>query len=208
MRLVFLIPLILMGCSVVDTARGVFNSSPDQANFSAVGSVCDVPAIKGETIGDVSGPGGCGVENAVRITSVGGIALSQPATLNCPTAKALNGWVLNAAIPTIGTKGGGLKSLKVAAHYACRTRNHKRGARLSEHAKGNAIDISEFGLADGSTLSVLSDWGGGRRGQIMKELHSSACGPFGTVLGPKADRYHQTHFHLDTAGYRSGPYCR
>jgi hypothetical protein len=27
-------------------------------------------------------------------------------------------------------------------------------------------------------------------------------------LGPDADRYHQDHFHLDTASHRSGPYCR
>ncbi len=74
----------------------------------------------------------------------------------------MNGWVLGAAIPTIGETGGGLRSLKVAAHYACRSRNHKRGARLSEHAKGNAIDISEFRLADGSALTVTQHWGGGK----------------------------------------------
>jgi len=28
------------------------------------------------------------------------------------------------------------------------------------------------------------------------------------VLGPEAARYHQDHFHFDTARYRSGSYCR
>jgi len=39
-------------------------------------------------------------------------------------------------------------------------------------------------------------------------MHRAACGPFGTVLGPNADRFHQDHFHFDTARHRSGPYCR
>ncbi len=208
MRVMLLIPLVLMGCSVVDNVRNVMGGKGDTASFSAEGSVCGVPAIKGEEIGDVPGPGACGVENAVRVTSVGGIALSQSATINCGTARALNGWVLGSAIPTIGDTGGGLKSLKVAAHYACRNRNHKRGGRLSEHAKGNAIDISEFRLADGSALTVTQHWSGGKKGRIMKDLHASACGPFGTVLGPKSDRHHQDHFHFDIADYRSGPYCR
>jgi hypothetical protein len=42
----------------------------------------------------------------------------------------------------------------------------------------------------------------------MRRMHRGACGPFGTVLGPEADRYHQDHFHFDTARYRSGSYCR
>lgn len=163
-----------MGCSAVDRMRDVFRSDADVSRFSAEGSVCGIPSIKGEPIGDVPGPGGCGIENAVRITSVGGIALSQPATLNCGAAKALNGWVQESAIPIIGATGGGLQSLAVAAHYACRTRNSRPGARLSEHSKGNAIDISEFRLADGRALSVSGDWGRGRKGRVMKDLHKTA----------------------------------
>jgi len=97
--------------------------------------------------------------------------------------------------------------IQVAAHYACRTRNNRPGARLSEHALGIAIDISAFVLADGTRLTVLNDWRG-RNGQLMKRLHASACGPFGTVLGPNSDRHHQDHFHFDVAEYRNGSYCR
>ncbi len=92
--------------------------------------------------------------------------------------------------------------------YACRTRNSQPGARISEHAKGRAIDIAAFKLHDGNELSVQDDWGKGRRGRVLRRLHESACGPFGTVLGPKSDRHHQDHFHFDTASYRSGAYCR
>jgi hypothetical protein len=111
-------------------------------------------------------------------------------------------------VPTVGRTGGGVANLRVVASYACRTRNSQAGARLSEHARGNAIDIAGIGLADGSELTVLSDWGSGREGRILRQLHAEACGPFGTVLGPNSDRFHRDHFHFDTATYRSGRYCR
>ena len=33
--------------------------------------------------------------------------------------------------------------------YSCRTRNHRVGAKLSEHAFGNALDVMGFRLEDG-----------------------------------------------------------
>lgn len=159
-----------------------------------------------EKLGTIPGPGGCGVSNAYRVTEAAGVKLSQAATINLKTAEQLNAWLGQHAIPIIGNRGGGLVGIQVAAHYACRTRNHRRGARLSEHAKGNAIDISAFILADNTRITV-SEWRGSN-GRLLKQLHASACGPFGTVLGPDADRFHQDHFHMDTADYRSGAYCR
>ena len=164
-------------------------------------------AFEAEKLGRVSGPGACGVDDAYSVVQAGGIRLSRPATLSRRAARQLDYWLQTEAIPTIGNKGGGLVEIRVASHYACRTRNSRAGARLSEHAKGNAIDISEFILADGTRLSVLRDWDG-PNGRLMRRLHASACGPFGTVLGPNSDRHHQDHFHFDVADYRSGTYCR
>lgn len=163
--------------------------------------------LQAERIGSVPGPGACGVKDAYRVTSVAGVRLSQPATLGRKTLTTLERWLRQEAIPIIGKRGGGLVGITVPSHYACRTRNSRRGARLSEHAKGNAIDISAFNLADGTRLTVLDDWNG-RNSRTMRRLHSSACGPFGTVLGPNSDRHHRDHFHFDVADYRSGPYCR
>ena len=69
-------------------------------------------------------------------------------------------------------------------------------------------NISAINLKDGSSLTVLDDWDSRRKGAMLKAMHKAACGTFGTVLGPKSDSYHQNHFHLDTARYRSGSYCR
>ena len=42
------------------------------------------------------------------------------------------GVLANVARKEIGNRGGGLVALKVASHYACRTRNSRPGARISE----------------------------------------------------------------------------
>jgi hypothetical protein len=143
----------------------------------------------------------------VRVTSVGGVQLSNAAIVDCKTAKALSKWVEKAAKPALKRKGGGLKTVHVVASYACRTRNSQKGAKLSEHALGHAVDIAGFTLHSGQKLTVLNDWNG-KHSKAMRSMHKKACGTFGTVLGPKADRYHLDHFHFDTARYRSGAYCR
>ncbi len=179
-----------------------------KGRFAGQGAVCGDPALIGESIGHVSGDGACGIQDAVLLKAVDGVALSTPATINCGTAKALKYWVNSAARPAVGNRGGGVNELKVAASYACRTRNHKRGARLSEHSKGNAIDIAAIRLMDGSELDVLSDWHSKDKGPVLKKMHKAACGTFGTTLGPGSDGMHENHFHYDIASYRGGPYCK
>jgi len=175
----------------------------------AKGAVCGDVAIQGDAVGRVSGKiRGCGIENAVRVRSVSGVGLSTGATMDCTTAKALKTWMESAAKPSLSRVGGGLKTIRVAAHYACRTRNNQKGARLSEHGKGRAIDISGFTLRDGTKISVLQGWNNRRYAGALRRMHNGACGPFGTVLGPEANKFHRDHFHFDTARYRSGSYCR
>jgi len=173
------------------------------------GSVCRDRSIRGAEIGPVAGKlTGCGVSEAVRVNEVAGVTLSQPSVMDCDTAKALKAWIDKGLKPAVKRRGGGVAKLKVAAHYSCRTRNSRKGAKISEHGKGKAIDISAIILQNGEVLSVLNDWNKRREGKILKKAHRAACGPFGTVLGPDSDRYHRDHFHFDTARYRSGAYCR
>ena len=173
------------------------------------GSVCGDKSIRGQEITSIPGKlQGCGVQNPVRITEVDGIALSMAATVNCTTAKALKKWVNKTVKPTVGRMGGGVTSLRVAAHYSCRSRNNIPGAKISEHGRGNAIDISAINLKNGTSLTVISGWRDKRQGPVLKKLHRGACGTFGTVLGPNSDAHHQDHFHLDVANHRSGAYCK
>jgi hypothetical protein len=181
----------------------------DRERLRQRGAVCGDPDLQGEEIGPVAGSRqGCGSEAAVRVHMVSDVELSQRSVMDCETAKALKTWVEGSAKPALSGVGGGLKRLRVAAHYICRTRNNQPGGRISEHGRARAIDISGFRLRDGSLIMVQNGWKGRQTGKILREMHRGACGPFGTVLGPEADRHHHDHFHFDTARHRSGPYCR
>jgi hypothetical protein len=175
----------------------------------AAGAVCGDVSIQGDAIGRVPGRiSGCGVENAVSISSISGVRMSTKSTMDCGTARALKTWIDKSAKPALSRKGGGLREIKVAAHYACRRRNNSKTGKISEHGKGRAIDISGFRLADGREITVLKGWNASGSRKALRKMHADACGPFGTVLGPKANRFHLDHFHFDTARYRSGSYCR
>ncbi|WP_223422749.1 extensin-like domain-containing protein [Tateyamaria pelophila] len=188
--------------------RAIEQKAMAQRNARRKGQVCGDPDLQGDAVGPVPGRiKGCGIEEAVRLRSVSGVTLSQASLMDCKTANALKTWTEKSAKPALKSTGGGLAGYQVAAHYACRTRNNQKRARISEHGKGRAIDISGFVLKDGTRLTVLKDWNS-RHGGALKSMHKGACGPFGTVLGPRSDRFHRDHFHFDTARYRSGPYCR
>ena len=164
--------------------------------------------------------GACGAETVVSVRAAGvnrAIKLSPAATINCPVARSLAKWLSTAVDPAaVELFGSRVASVRVAASYACRTRNHIRGARLSEHAKANAIDISAFVLADGRRIDVrpyrrgLRLWPASRNVRFLARVRKAACGPFHTVLGPGADAFHDDHFHLDMAKRRQGsaPICR
>ena len=173
------------------------------------GAVCGDRGIIGQRVSPIRGRlAGCRIARPVRVTSIDGVRLSQPAVLDCKTAKALKSWLRKGARPAVGRLGGGIASMRVMASYACRTRNSQPGAKLSEHARGKAIDIGAITLKNGMTISVLKGWRDPVKGKILRRMHRAACGPFGTVLGPDANRFHRDHFHFDVARYRGRSYCR
>lgn len=190
-------------------AAAAVRTQPSTVTRGKSGAICGDRAIRGETLAPIPGRiRGCGVERPVRVTSVDGVALVQPATMDCDTARALNTWVQQGVKPAVGRLGGGVASLKVVASYACRTRNNRPGGKISEHGKGRAVDVAAINLKNGIALTVLKGWNHPVQGRLLRRMHKAACGPFGTVLGPGSDGYHRDHFHFDTARYRSGPYCR
>ncbi len=171
-------------------------------NAPRKGSVCGDRAIRGEKIKPItSSVKGCGVADPVRVTEVAGIKLSQAVTVECDTVIALKEWIDRAMRPAFGKRD--VVQLRIAAHYACRGRNNKRGARISEHGKGKALDISGFIFDDGTEWTIARDYN-----KQIRKAHQGACGIFGTTLGPGSDGYHENHLHFDTASYRAGPYCR
>lgn len=192
--------LLLIACGGGGDRAGVIGE---------LGAVCGSSSIIGVAEKPVrsSSSRQCGIDNPVRLHEVAGIGLSQKPLVNCTTARALDDWVRRGVKPAISEIGARLESLRVVAHYACRTRNNQPGGRISEHGKGNAIDIAGFLLADGTEISVLRDWDVGEKGEALASMRAAACGRFGVVLGPGSDRFHRDHFHVDTSNL-GRPYCR
>ncbi|MEH6835342.1 MULTISPECIES: extensin family protein [Falsihalocynthiibacter] len=183
--------------------------APQSVPTSNKGSICGSSRIRGQTMSAIPGKiKGCGVKNPVSVTSVAGIPLSRAATMDCNTAITLHNWVEKGVKPAVGRLGGGVARIDVISGYSCRTRNNQKGKRISEHGKGKAVDISGITLANGVSISVLKGWNSKAQGKLLRAMHKSACGPFGTVLGPSANSFHRDHFHFDTAKYRSGSYCK
>lgn len=188
--------------AAANTAEAVEPQGKKKTKASKKGSVCGDPDIKGEALARIKGKvKGCGLDKPVRVTSISGVRLNQPATISCETAAATKRWIEKALIPALGRRE--LIEIRVAASYICRPRNNKKGAKISEHGRGKAIDVSGFVFADGTEWSILRDYN-----KQIRRAHKDACGIFGTTLGPGSDGYHEDHLHFDIAQHRSGAYCR
>ena len=154
------------------------------------------------------GPGACGGGDMVRINAalrVDGrrIELKPTPVLRCVFAESLAGWLRDEAAPLADKLGANLQTVETYDSFECRGRNRIAGAKLSEHGKGNAVDLRTFILSDGRAL-MLTDVAVAKN--FRDELRESACHRFTTVLGPGSDSHHEEHIHLDLAdrthGYR------
>jgi hypothetical protein len=162
-------------------------------------------------VSDIDKGNGCFVHNAYKVSGLVGVRFNQAVTFNCGVANVTAKWLEDVVQPAAEDAfGEKVVGIDVPAGYACRPRNNVRGAKLSEHGMGNAIDISAFTLESGRKISVEQGWFGDRDAKgFLKKARAEACGPFKTVLGPGADANHDDHFHLDLQRHRSGgSYCR
>jgi hypothetical protein len=154
----------------------------------------------------ITGANGCGIDDPVRLSAVitkdnMRVAITPPATLRCTTAEAVAHWIRDDIAPIATTLGAPLGGVANFDSYECRGRNRVFGGKISEHGKGNAIDIRAITLANGKTYE-LTDMAVSK--DAREKLRVSACARFSTVLGPASDGFHENHVHVDLAERRSG----
>jgi hypothetical protein len=138
--------------------------------------------------------------------SVGPVEIKPQATLACPIVSALDKWIMDAVQPSsLRWFGQPVVEIKQISAYSCRGMNGQRGARISEHAFGNALDIAAFILADGRTVTVKNGWKGTPEEQaFLHDVQGAACEQFSTVLAPGSNVYHYDHIHVDLMRRASG----
>ena len=155
--------------------------------------------------------GGCRTIDTVKLMDFGTTTTNLGA-MTCPLADNFSAWAKHAVRPAAKQYlGSEVVRIETFGTYSCRNVNGGRSGKLSQHAYGNAVDVSAFILEDGRRVSVLNGWHGkdDERG-FLRRLHQSACKRFGTVLGPDYNGAHANHFHFDMAkSMKDGSaYCR
>ncbi|WP_353644995.1 extensin family protein [Mesorhizobium sp. WSM2239] len=150
-----------------------------------------------------SDPAGCALPYPLAVTKLSPtISLEPEALMNCAMAEAAARFAADIVSPAAKAEyGEELQSIGHASAYVCRPRNG--GEKLSEHAFGNALDISRFTLSKGTAVDV-EPAPDPKAAKFLGAIRKAACGPFKTVLGPGSDADHALHFHFDLAPRRNG----
>ena len=149
-----------------------------------------------EIVADRASAGGCQLTNGVSLTR-SSVALDKPATLSCPLAVALADFESRVVQPAAQKHfRRDLVQINHFGAYDCR--NIRGTRRLSEHARGQALDIAGFELDGGIRISIKEHWSNaGPRSRFLQEVAKGACEVFNVVLTPRSDSEHHDHFHVD-----------
>jgi hypothetical protein len=152
----------------------------------------------------IKGSGECGIVDPVRLEAVilpdrERVVINPPAVLRCEMATAVTHWIREDMARLTAQLGSPLRGIENFDSYDCRGRNRVFGARMSEHGRGNALDIKAVKLESGMTAHLTDPH---INKTVRNELRESACARFMTVLGPSSDGYHENHVHVDLAERR------
>lgn len=156
---------------------------------------------------------GCGIEAPIELSVVlPGIKLEPSGTMRCETALALSRWTREMMLPAaaLALPEKKVTAIANASTYICRNRNSAENGKISEHAKGNAVDISTIAFDRGEPLVMKPrSEDGTPEGAFQRAITAAACLFFRTVLSPGSDATHQDHLHLDVLERKGGYlYCR
>lgn len=172
-------------------------------------ATCDALLASGAVVATrvppISGENGCAVAAPVAIEAVvlpdkRRIAIEPHPILRCDLAAEAARWIAEDLIPSVEAGGSRVVRIVGAGGYQCRSRNGLPGATLSEHARGNALDLGALVFTDGHVLSLsgMPDL------EVATNVRAAACARFSTVLGPGADSAHENHLHFDLEPRRNG----
>lgn len=185
-------------------------SEPDDEHQACLKALTAIGATFKE-IPRIDDGNGCGIDKPIALSSpLPGIEFKPEGKMRCEAALALAQWVKESVIPSAAALDNGkIVAINQASTYVCRLRNNASTGKISEHARGNAIDVASFTFENGKTVAIEP-----RRedptltGAFQRATSASACLYFSTVLDPESDAAHETHFHLDVIERNGGfRYC-
>jgi hypothetical protein len=154
------------------------------------------------------GRGACHLPDAVKISAIvmpdrRKIEFVPAATMRCRMALEIINWVRGDVAVAAAVLDRPIVGIRNYDSYNCRSMSSSR-KMLSEHGKGNALDINSFLLAGGQKVELTD-----RRAHknFRHKLRLTACKRFKTVLGPGVPQHHD-HIHVDLRKhYGAGGIC-
>lgn len=160
-----------------------------------------VPSVYIEPMRGIDGNGACGMEHPFKVAALndGTIGIEPKATLACPMIRELDVWLAEVVQPAaMAWYGAPVVAIKQISSYSCRGMNGQAGAKISEHAFGNALDVAGFRFANGQDISVKNGWRGPAEARgFLLQVQAGACEAFTTVLAPGSNIFHYDHIHVD-----------
>lgn len=146
----------------------------------------------------------CGIDHPVKVTAIGSIAMKPAATLTCDMAASFASWTKKELVPSARWRYfSGVKAIHQGSSYSCR--NIAGEGVLSEHGKGNALDVMSIELNNGDNIDVRKPglFSFRQRG-FLNTVRADGCQYFTTVLGPGYNYDHRNHFHFDIKNRKNG----
>jgi len=210
-----------------DVAPG--SAPPPAAPQDKVASIAPptaVPALSGECeqglrnskvqfepVAAPFGDANCPVDDPVRLHAIatpsGLVNLPEGPVFNCRFARQFAMWISETGSAVVlAQTSRRLDKVATGPGYDCRHRNGDSSGKMSEHAAGDAVDITTLTLAGGTTIRMADAIDPASPSYaVLRALRTTACGYFTTVLGPGANEAHKEHYHLDLGVHgKSGNY--
>ncbi|MEQ1943243.1 extensin family protein [Mesorhizobium sp. VNQ89] len=141
--------------------------------------------------------GQCGIDHPVKVSAIGSVKMKPAATLTCAMALTFSQWTKNELVPSARRRYfTGVRTINQGSSYSCRKIAGSR--TLSEHGKGNALDIMSIELNNGKDIDVKKPgFFAFRQKGLLNTVRADGCQYFNTVLGPGYNYDHRNHFHFD-----------
>ena len=140
-----------------DAGRAPSATAPTRCNAM---SISPASGSRFRALPDQRFAGGCSALGAVQLLDIG-TPVTNLGAMTCPLARQFARWAREAVQPAADQwLGSRCVRIETFGTYACRTVNSQPGARLTEHAFANAVDVSAFVLADGRRITVQDGWNG------------------------------------------------
>ncbi len=144
----------------------------------------------------------CRIDNALTLDR-SLTPYSATLSMSCRTAAALYMWERHVVLPAAEKNlGSAITRIDTFGSYSCRRVNHAKEGRWSNHATGDAVDISGFRLEDGRRITIKGDYADDTaEGRFLRDVRDGACKLFSATLGPDYNALHADHLHLDMGAY-------